>query len=196
MIRSLTIAERQTGLFLATILGFVGLAMAAAARQGPMAIHGAMALLLGLYLVFALAVTLDDPSPSADRDQSYYDEPTRFGIVMTLIWAIAAMSVGVWVAALLYWPEATPQWPATSFGRLRPFHTTGVIFGFGGNALIATSFHVLQRTSRVRLADSVSPWVVLIGFNLFCVWAVTGYLMGSTQSKEYAEPEWYADLWL
>ncbi|MEP0321920.1 cytochrome-c oxidase, cbb3-type subunit I [Bauldia litoralis] len=196
MIRSLSSAERQTGLFLAIVLAFVGLTMAAAARQGPMAIHGAMALVLALFLIVALAGALNEPLPPVDREQSYYDEPTRFGIVMTLIWAIVAMAVGVWVAALLYWPEATPPWPATSFGRLRPFHTTGVIFGFGGNALIATSFHVLQRTSRARLADSVSPWVVLIGFNLFCVWAVTGYLMGSTQSKEYAEAEWYADLWL
>src|SRR5699024_8777055 len=63
-------------------------------------------------------------------------------------------------------------------------------------ALIATSFHVLQRTSRARLADSVSPWFVLIGYNLFCLWSVSGMAMGSTQSKEYAEAEWYADLWL
>ncbi|RYF35905.1 MAG: cytochrome-c oxidase, cbb3-type subunit I, partial [Comamonadaceae bacterium] len=83
-----------------------------------------------------------------------------------------------------------------SFGRLRPAHTTGIIFGFGGNALIATSFHVVQRTSRARLAGQLSPWFVLLGFNLFCVLAVTGYWMGITQSKEYAEAEWYADLWL
>ena len=75
-------------------------------------------------------------------------------------------------------------------------HTTGVIFGFGGNALIATSFYVLQRTSRARLPDQLSPWFVLFGYNLFCVLAVTGYMMGITQSKEYAEPEWYADIWL
>jgi cytochrome c oxidase cbb3-type subunit 1 len=79
---------------------------------------------------------------------------------------------------------------------LRPVHTTSVIFGFGGNGLIATSLYVLQRTSRARLPDQLSPWFVLIGYNLFCVLAVTGYLMGITQSKEYAEPEWYADIWL
>ena len=67
--------------------------------------------------------------------------------------------------------------------RIRP----GVIFGFGGNALIATSFHVVQRTSRARLAGQISPWFVLLGYNLFCVLAVSGYLLGVTQSKEYAE---------
>ena len=71
-----------------------------------------------------------------------------------------------------------------------------MIFGFGGNALIATSFHVMQRTSRARLPGALSPWFVLLGFNLFCIIAASGYLMGITQSKEYAEPEWYADIWL
>ena len=71
-----------------------------------------------------------------------------------------------------------------------------MIFGFGGNALIATSFHVMQRTGRARLPDQLSPWFVLLGFNLFCIVAASGYLMGVTQSKEYAEPEWYADIWL
>ena len=196
MISSLSLAERQTGLALALGLVLLGGVMAATAAHGPMAVHGAMALILGLLLVFALGGALYAPEAAPGRAGRYYDEPTRFGIYMTLIWAIIGMAAGVWVAALLYWPEATPLWPATSFGRLRPVHTTGVIFGFGGNALIATSFHVLQRTARARLAGGLSPWVVLIGYNLFCVWAVSGYLMGSTQSKEYAEAEWYADLWL
>lgn len=106
------------------------------------------------------------------------------------------MFIGVWAAAQLAWPSLNFDTAWTSFGRIRPAHTTGVIFGFGGNALIATSFHVVQRTSRARLADQLSPWFVLMGYNLFCILAVTGYFMGITQSKEYAEAEWYADLWL
>ncbi|MGZ8346921.1 MAG: cytochrome-c oxidase, cbb3-type subunit I, partial [Allosphingosinicella sp.] len=109
---------------------------------------------------------------------------------------VFGMFMGVWVAALLAWPDLTFDAAWASFGRLRPMHTTGVIFGFGGNALIATSFHVVQRTSRARLADQFSPWFVLLGYNLFCLLAVTGYPMGITQGKEYAEPEWYADIWL
>ena len=113
-----------------------------------------------------------------------------------MVWAVVGIFVGVWVAALLAWPDLTFDAAWSSFGRLRPVHTSGVIFGFGGNALIATSFHVMQRTSRARLPDQFSPWFVLFGYNLFCVLAATGYLMGITQSKEYAEPEWYADIWL
>lgn len=157
MTASLSVAERRVGMFLSVLLALMGLAMAASARHGVMSTHGFIALGLGIALAFLLGGALYDPEPPANRLQNYYDAPTRFGLVMTLIWAMIGMGIGVWVAALLYWPEGTPPWPATSFGRLRPVHTSGIIFGFGGNALIATSFHVLQRTSRARLADSVSP---------------------------------------
>ena len=86
--------------------------------------------------------------------------------------------------------------PFLSFGRLRPLHTSAVIFAFGGNVLIATSFYVVQRTCRARLVGDIAPWFVVLGYNFFIVIAGTGYLLGITQSKEYAEPEWYADLWL
>jgi cytochrome c oxidase cbb3-type subunit 1 len=71
-----------------------------------------------------------------------------------------------------------------------------VIFAFGGNALIATSFYVVQRTCRARLALPGLARFVFWGYQLFIVLAATGYLLGITQSKEYAEPEWYVDLWL
>ncbi|GIX12640.1 MAG: hypothetical protein KatS3mg118_0599 [Paracoccaceae bacterium] len=150
-IATLTKAERQVGLMLAAALAVMGLIMAAAARHGVMAVHGGMAMALGLALVFMLGGALyDHPEPAPDRLSRCFDAPTRFGIAMTLIWAVIGMGVGVWVAALMYWPEATPPWGWTSFGRLRPVHTSGVIFGFGGNALIATSFYVAQRTSPAR----------------------------------------------
>src|SRR5690606_8585688 len=120
----------------------------------------------------------------------------QVGIVLAMLWGVFGMFVGDWVAWLLAYPDLNFDAAWSSFGRLRPAHTTGIIFGFAGNALIATSFHVMQRTSRARLPDQLSPWFVLLGYNLFCVLAVTGYFLGITQSKEYAEPEWYADIWL
>ncbi len=71
-----------------------------------------------------------------------------------------------------------------------------MIFAFGGNVLLATSMYVVQRTCRVRMPGKILPWFVILGYNAFIVIAGTGYLLGATQSKEYAEPEWYADLWL
>ena len=113
-----------------------------------------------------------------------------------MAWAVVGLFVGAWVAWQLAYPSLNFEAAWTSFGRLRPVHTTSVIFGFGGNALIATSFYVMQRTSRARIPDQLSPLFVVFGYNLFCLLAVSGYMMGVTQSKEYAEPEWYADLWL
>lgn len=196
MIADLTRAERQWAMMILGAMGIVGLAMAVAGRNDLLGIHGWIVLAAGLggFIVFMRGK--DAPEPSDDRLNEYYDAPTRLGIILTLLWGVVGMAAGLWVALLLAWPELTFDAAWASFGRLRPVHTSGVIFGFGGNALIATSFHVLQRTTRARLPDQISPWFVLLGYNLFCVIAASGYLMGLTQSKEYAEPEWYADIWL
>ncbi|MBN8961915.1 MAG: cytochrome-c oxidase, cbb3-type subunit I [Rhizobiales bacterium] len=196
MVAELTKNERQGALVILLALAVTGLAMAAGGRGDPFGIHGAMVLVAAIVGIFAVIGGYYAPEPSPERLDSYYDSPTKFGIVAAMVWAVAGMAVGDWVAWLLAYPEWTFDAAWASFGRLRPVHTSGVIFGFGGNALIATSFYVMQRTSRARLPDQLTPWFVLFGYNLFCVIAATGYLMGVTQSKEYAEPEWYADIWL
>ena len=191
--------SRDERIFSFIILGglvVAGLAMAIAGRGDLLSTHGWLIFGLSLIAFFAAVRQFDRPEPSAERLSEYYDAPTRAGLILTLIWGVIGMGVGFWVAALLAWPDLTFDVAWLSFGRLRPVHTSGVIFGFGGNALIATSFHVLQRTTRARLPDALSPWFVLLGYNLFCIVAASGYLMGLTQSKEYAEPEWYADIWL
>ena len=128
----------------------------------------------------------------------YSDGVIRAGVIATMFWGAVGMTVGVLIAAQLSWPEIFyfPEHGWLNFGRLRPLHTSGVIFAFGGNALICTSFWVVQRTCRARLAGGIWPWFVFWGYQLFIVLAATGYLAGITQSREYAEPEWYVDLWL
>ncbi|MDX5330784.1 MAG: cytochrome-c oxidase, cbb3-type subunit I [Caulobacteraceae bacterium] len=128
----------------------------------------------------------------------YADGVVRAGVIATMFWAVVGLLVGVVIAAQLSWPNLLyfPEHGWLNFGRLRPLHTSGVIFAFGGNALIATSFYVVQRTTKARLAGGAWPWFVFWGYQLFIVLAATGYLAGITQSREYAEPEWYVDLWL
>ncbi|WP_026060142.1 cytochrome-c oxidase, cbb3-type subunit I [Pseudaminobacter salicylatoxidans] len=196
MISQLTLGERQLALATSALVVALGLAMAVLGRGDLMGGQGFIVLLFGIAMLFAVMSGYYAPEPSSERLAQYYDDPIRAGIIVSMVWAIVAMFVGDWVAWLLAYPDMTFDAPWASFGRLRPVHTTGIIFGFGGNALIATSFHVLQRTSRTRLPDQFSPWFILVGYNLFCLLAVSGYLMGITQSKEYAEPEWYADIWL
>jgi cytochrome c oxidase cbb3-type subunit I len=130
------------------------------------------------------------PGPSR-----YDDDVIRWGVIATMFWGLAGLLVGVIIATQLVFPQLNFE-PWFNFGRVRPLHTSAVIFAFGGNALIATSFYVVQRTCRTTLAFPSMARFVFWGYQLFIVLAATGYLMGVTQSKEYAEPEWYVDLWL
>ncbi len=200
MFGDLTRTERIVALILSIALSFLGLVLAANSRDELLDVHGWIIIAVGVIAAFASAGALAEPATStarlAELQHSYYDTPTKAGIVLSVVWALYGFFVGDWAAWQLAYPDLNLDLPWTNFGRLRPTHTTSVIFGFGGNALIATSFHVVQRTSRARLPDSLSPWVVVVGYNLFCVLAVSGYLIGITQSKEYAEPEWYTDILL
>lgn len=196
MVATLTKTERSIALVISLLVGVFGLALALASRDDILHLHGLLILLFGLVCTYLIMYRFDDPAPPPERLSQYYDDPIKAGIFFAMAWAVFAMFVGVWVASQLAWPDLAFDAAWSSYGRLRPAHTTGVIFGFGGNALIATSFHVVQRTSRARLPDQLSPLFVIVGFNMFCLMAVAGYLTGVTQSKEYAEAEWYADIWL
>jgi cytochrome c oxidase cbb3-type subunit I len=157
-----------------------------------------VALLAGAFLLFRLvsyAPATAGGSILADDQHRYMDSVVRYGIIATLFWGFAGLLVGVIVASQLAWPELNIQ-PWFNFGRLRPLHTSAVVFAFGGNALLATSFYVVQRTTRARLWGGLLPWFVFWGYQFFIVLAATGYLLGITQSREYAEPEWYVDIWI
>ena len=151
----------------------------------------------GAFLIFKRYATRPAFTPQEiDGRPNYNYGPIKFTSLAAVFWGIAGFLVGVIIATELAFPDLSMGIPWLNFGRLRPLHTSAVIFAFGGNVLLATSFYVVQRTSRARLAGALSPWFVVLGYNLFIVIAGTGYLLGITQSKEYAEPEWYADLWL
>jgi len=138
----------------------------------------------------------DEPKPAPEL--GYMDDVVRAGVIATAFWGVVGFLVGVYIAFQLAFPVLNFEWAQgyLNFGRLRPLHTSAVIFAFGGNALICTSFYVVQRTSAARLWGGNLAWFVFWGYQLFIVLAATGYLLGVTQSKEYAEPEWHVDLWL
>jgi cytochrome c oxidase cbb3-type subunit 1 len=131
------------------------------------------------------------------RQPEYVEAPLRAFAIATIVWGVAGFAVGVIIAAQLAWPALNLGIEYTSFGRLRPLHTSAVIFAFCGNALFLSSLYVVQRTCRTRLfGGEDAAWFLFWGYNFFILVAGTGYLLGITQGKEYAEPEWYADLWL
>ena len=171
---------------------------AARAVDPLMGAHATMFLIAFAAAGIALGSHIYSGNAREQADATYEFGVVKAGVFASVFWGIAGFLVGVIIAAQLAFPNLLyfEDLAWTSFGRLRPLHTSAVIFAFGGNVLIATSFYVVQRTCRAKLWGGLSPWFVFWGYNLFIVIAATGYLMGVTQSKEYAEPEWYADLWL
>lgn len=184
------------------VLGLVTLfAMIATnyARDLAYQVHAVIVMLVagGLFL-YTLRHTGEAVPAAGSLQNEYFDSVVRAGVIATAFWGVVGFLVGTFIAFQLAFPVLNFEWAQgfANFGRLRPLHTSAVIFAFGGNALIATSFYVVQRTSAARLWGGNLAWFVFWGYQLFIVLAATGYLLGGTQSKEYAEPEWHVDLWL
>ncbi|WP_377156447.1 cytochrome-c oxidase, cbb3-type subunit I [Roseateles sp. UC29_93] len=125
---------------------------------------------------------------------SYEDGVVRAFSLAAVLWGVVGMLVGVIIAAQLAWPELNFGIPWLSYGRLRPLHTNAVIFAFGGCVLMATAFHVVQRTCHVRLFVPALAWFTFWGWQLVIVLAAITLPMGLTTGKEYAELEWPIDL--
>jgi len=126
---------------------------------------------------------------------SYSDDAIRLFTLATVFWGIVGFTVGLLIALQMAFPALNFE-PFLTFGRIRPLHTSAVIFAFGGNALFATSYYVVQRTCQTRLWNDKLAMFTFWGYQLFIVLAALGYVTGTTQGKEYAEPEWYTDIWL
>ncbi len=196
------LTEGEAGLSLAAALLFVfSIYAAESARDAAFSFHAWLFAIAS----FATVVTVlkrwerrprEPVAAEIDGKPNYNFAPVKFAAIAAMVWGIAGFLVGVIIAFQLWAPSLNLGLEYSSFGRLRPLHTSAVIFAFGGNVLLATSLYVVQRTCRVRLAGDLAPWFVVLGYNFFIVIAGTGYLLGVTQGKEYAEPEWYADLWL
>jgi cytochrome c oxidase cbb3-type subunit 1 len=124
----------------------------------------------------------------------YNDRVVRQFAVVTVVWAIVGMAVGVLIAAQLIWPDLFGGIPWLSYGRLRPLHTNAVIFAFGGSALFATSYYCVQRTCQARLFCDRLAAFTFWGWQAVIVAAAITLPLGITQSKEYAELEWPIDL--
>ncbi|MEO8037335.1 MAG: cytochrome-c oxidase, cbb3-type subunit I [Betaproteobacteria bacterium] len=127
-------------------------------------------------------------------ESTYNYRVVRQFSIMTVVWGIVGMLVGVILAAQLLWPDMTAGIPWLSYGRLRPLHTNAVIFAFGGCALFATSYYVVQRTSHVRLFGEKLAAFTFWGWQAVIVLAAVTLPLGYTSGKEYAELEWPIDI--
>jgi cytochrome c oxidase cbb3-type subunit 1 len=133
-------------------------------------------------------------APAAVKAPVYNDAVVRNFALMAVVWGVVGMLVGVIIAAQLAWPELNFGISWLSYGRLRPLHTNAVIFAFGGSVLFASCYHVVQRTSQVRLVFDKLAAFTFWGWQLVIVLAAVSLPLGFTQGKEYAELEWPIDI--
>jgi cytochrome c oxidase cbb3-type subunit 1 len=129
-----------------------------------------------------------------ETQNTYNYTVVRQFTVMTVIWGIVGMAVGVLIAAQLVWPALNFDLPWLTYSRLRPLHTNAVIFAFGGSALFATSYYVVQRTCQVRLFSDKLAAFTFWGWTLVILLAAITLPLGLTSGKEYAELEWPIDI--
>ncbi len=131
----------------------------------------------------------------AHNSPDYNTKVVKAFAIMAVVWGVVGMLVGVLLAAQMVWPDLNNLLqPYTHFGRLRPLHTNAVIFAFGGCALFATAYHVVQRTCRTPLISDFMAWFTFWGWQAIIVAAAITLPMGITSAKEYAELEWPIDI--
>jgi cytochrome c oxidase cbb3-type subunit I len=144
--------------------------------------------------------TPHDPWVTNQQGNAVTEESTynlgvvRWFCVMTVVWGIVGMGVGVLIAGQLAWPALNFETAWLSYGRLRPLHTNAVIFAFGGCALMASALYVVQRTCKVALFSNSLAWFVFWGWQLVILLAAITLPLGITSTKEYAELEWPIDI--
>ncbi len=156
----------------------------------------ALVVMLVAAIAFVVVRGLGGMGPKRAVQGEYMDGVIRWGVFLTAFWGVVGFLVGVVIAAQLAWPWLNFEFLQGfgNFGRLRPLHTSAVIFAFGGTALITSSFYIVQRTSAVRLWGGSLPNFVFWGWQTVILLAATSYVLGGSQGKEYAEPAWHIDL--
>jgi len=137
-----------------------------------------------------METTADTHNVKAAAQDTYDYKVVRQFTIMTIVWGIVGMLVGVIIAAQLVWPALNTNLEWFTFGRLRPLHTNAVIFAFGGSALFATSYYIVQRTCQARLFGGPLVAFTFWGWQLVIVLAAVTLPLGMTMGKEYAELEW------
>ncbi|AWI34676.1 cytochrome-c oxidase, cbb3-type subunit I [Helicobacter apodemus] len=117
----------------------------------------------------------------------------------TVAFGIVGLLLGVIIAFQMAFPNLNYlAGEFGTFGRLRPLHTNGIIYGFTLSGIWATWYYVGQRV--LKISYNEYPFLRFIGYLHFCLYillmilAVISLFAGLTQSKEYSELVWPLDL--
>ena len=111
-------------------------------------------------------------------------------IASAVVWLLIGTAGGLIASIKLHWPEFLPvSWLA--FGRLRPFHTSAVLFGWSSLAMIGLALYVVSRTSRTPLWRPNLARLALWLCNATLLGALVTMLAGITRGpQEYREWAW------
>ncbi|MEZ5966969.1 MAG: cytochrome-c oxidase, cbb3-type subunit I [Planctomycetota bacterium] len=139
--------------------------------------------------------TAGTTSRSADAVRITYDDSVVRGFTLaSVLWGLVGLLVGLWIALELSFPALNFGTPWLTFSRLRPLHTNAVIFALVGNMMFAGVYYSTQRLLKARMASNLLSRIHLWGWQLVILGAALTLPFGITQSKEYAELEWFLDL--
>jgi cytochrome c oxidase cbb3-type subunit 1 len=135
-------------------------------------------------------------APAASTVTPNYDmNVVRQFAIMTVVWGVVGMLVGVIIAAQLAFPALNFDISWLSYGRLRPLHTNAVIFAFGGcGAVCLPPTTLSRRTCQASLFMPGLAKFTFWGWQLVILLAAITLPLGYTSTKEYAELEWPIDL--
>ena len=132
-----------------------------------------------------------------NENNQYIDKPALFFFYAAAFWSLFAFLAGDIIAWQLVFPALNFESEYLSFGRLRPVHTSGAVFAFGGSILLGSGMFIVQRTCQAKLWGGEKLGLfIFYGYQAFVIMAACSYILGYTQGKEYAEPEWWIDIWL
>ena len=175
-------------LIVLALVGFLAALAANYAHDLPYMVN-AIEVAIAALIVFIVVLRGMGEEKRPTNQNEYNDGVIRAGVIATAFWGVVGFLVGVVIAFQLAFPSLNLGGITEgilNFGRLRPLHTSAVIFAFGGNALIMSAFYVVQRTSAARLWGGNLAWFVFWGWQLMIVLAASSYILGGTQGKEYA----------
>jgi len=122
------------------------------------------------------------------------DTAARWFIYTSILFFLITILVGTILATKFVFPEFLGGIGFLSFGRLRPIHTNGVLFGWLLAANMGLAYYVVPRLSGTRLYSqklgiaTLAIWIVTI------LGAVVTLASGITQAREYLELAMWLDV--
>lgn len=122
------------------------------------------------------------------------DSASRNFYLSSAVWLCISLVIGAMVAFKFVHPQWLAQQPWLTFGRLRPIHTNGVLFGWLSMAYVGAIFYMAPRLLGTSLWSERLGNITCLIWNGTLVLAVLTLAAGLTQGVEYAELIWPLDL--